>query len=231
MLQVGRDWRFIDLELTSCRTLKSTNGCETTNVQCQKRIYLLKKSLGHFAIEPVMYAFIPGLPRAFELRRGFCINPDQIRVSRSNMQSLTPLAARSDGRPGEYLPPIYITKVNKDALNAEPVPVPGGFDKSPYLLGPQWNMGPSLTLQHNLHILHKRLWQPSPVSLSSGSQGPYETQFMVYPNPLPRNHSKKNYEMYGFQFPGAPLVDEKGVYNLTPLAEVAEASAGGSDEI
>lgn len=214
-----------DLELTSCRTLKSTNGCVTTNVECQKRAYLLERSLGHFAPDPVMYAFVPGLPRAFELKRGFCISPGQIRESRTDLRCLTPLTARSEGRHDEYLPPIYITKVSKAALNAEPAPAPGGFDKSPYLLGPQWNMGPALTLRHNLRILRERLWEPLHVSLTS-----CKTPFTVYPDPLPHNRGRQNYEIYVFQFPGAPPVDEKGILNPTHLAEVAEPNAGGSDE-
>lgn len=221
----------IGIRLTSYRTLKSTTGCDVTNTQCQKRDYVLRKSLGHPVLDPVMYAFIPGLPRVYELKRGYCIFPEQFRDVRSAGLCLTPLTAKSERQKGDYLPPIYIAKVSKDALNAEPAPVPGVFEKSPYLLGPQWNMCPSQALQHNLRILRERLGVPLPLSPTSESQCPCETQFTVYPDPLPPNRSRQNYEAYIFQFPGAPPVDEKGACNPTPLAEVPEANAGGSDEV
>lgn len=191
----------LDPALTPCRELESVGGCNEIHPDCQRRIYFEQKAQGLPAIEPIMYVIILGVPKTFELSRGWCVDLNQTRRRVAHHRTATPLGAI--GSAIGYLPPIYFTTFGEDQVAFEPPPVPGAFSTTPYMVGPQWGMGPTSTLKHNQHTISKG----TRASSTLGVQELHDTHFALYPQPLVRNRPGP-YTVYAFQFPGAPPVDQ-----------------------
>lgn len=209
------------------RELHSIDGCNLGDVNCRRRRCLLQDEDAPLD-ELILYAFMAGIPKAFQLAPGCCVNLDQYRRQGPCNLDVWPTGSqpqnnrpRAPPNPND-LPRIYVCKSDLNLLQAQHPPYhDGDFNETPYVLVPQWSLGPLGTLHHNLKTLGP-LPDPPPTSSQeenaatssrevhpTPSSWKHETQFKIYPHPLRRHISESsNYKAYAFQFPGAPAVDE-----------------------
>lgn len=208
-----------DISLKSSRQLQSIDGCDLGDSNCRRRRCLLQEmSLDGLTL----YAFIAGIPKVFEVAPGHCVDPDQHRRVRSAFHDFHPTGS-TEQRGRRHAPPdpndlprIYVCKSNLQLLQVHHPPYhDGAYNDTPYVLAPQWNLGPLGTLHHNLKTLGKLSSGSSPTTVTMSGETPtpaswkHDTHFRIYPEPFLQEHS--NYRGYFFQFPGAPAVDENGV--------------------